>query len=112
VKLSAVVDDSGLPISIFIAPANINDSRLYFPVMDRFEIKLEHGEAITRPEVIIADASFDTKKIREYNLKSGIKSVIPVNPRNRKKSIVEMSTEFDKEIFKKRSSIERFFSRI
>ncbi len=112
VKLSAAVDDSGLPISIFIAPANINDSRLYFPVIDRFEIKLSYGGAITQPEIIIADAAFDTKKIREYNLRRGIKSVIPVNPRNRKKNRIEMPTEFDKELFKKRSSIERFFSRI
>lgn len=46
-KLSAAVDDSGLPISIFIAPANINDSRLYFPAMDKFEIKLSYAGAIT-----------------------------------------------------------------
>ncbi len=112
VKLSAAVDDSGLPISIFIAPANINDSKLYFPVMDKFEIKLSYGGALTRPEIIIADAGFDTKKIREYNLRKGIRSVIPINPRNKKKNRIEKPIEFDKKLFKKRSSIERFFSRI
>lgn len=112
IKLSAAVDDSSLPISIFIAPANINDSRLYFPVMDRFKIKSTHGRAITRPGIIIADAGFDTKKIREYNRRRGIKSVIPINPRNKKKNRSGRPIKFDKELFKKRSSIERFFSRI
>jgi transposase len=112
IKLSAAVDDSSLPISIFIAPANINDSKLYFPVMDRFKIKLPRGRPVTRPRVIIADAGFDTKKIREHNRRRGIKSVVPINPRNKKKNRIGRPIKFDKELFKKRSSIERFFSRI
>ena len=112
VKLGAAVNDSDLPISIFIAPANTNDSKFYFPIMNGFEIKLSYGEAITKPEVVIADGSFDTKEIREYNQRRGIKSVIPVNVRNRKKKDVREDVEFDKELFKNRSSIERFFSQI
>lgn len=112
IKLSASVDDSSLPISIFIAPANINDSKLYFPVMDKFKIKLHRGRPVTRPGTVIADAGFDTKKIREHNRRRGIKSVIPINPRNRKKNRIGRPIKFDKELFKKRSSIERFFSRI
>ncbi len=112
VKLGAAVNDSDLPISIFIAPANINDSKFYFPIMNGFEIKLSYDKAITKPEVIIADGSFDTKEIREYNQRRGIKSVIPVNIRNRKKKEVREDVDFDKELFKNRSSIERFFSQI
>jgi transposase len=112
VKLSAAVNDSSLPISVFIAPANINDSKLYFPFMDRFKIKLSHGGPVTRPGTVIADAGFDTKKIRNYNRSRGIKTVIPINPRNRKKNRIGRPIKFDKELFKKRSSIERFFSRI
>ncbi len=112
VKLGAIVNEFDLPISVFIAPANRNDSKFYFPIMDRFEIKLSNGETITQPDAVIADASFDTKDIREYNQDRGIKSAIPVNIRNRKKSQSEGQIEFDKELFKKRSSIERFFSQI
>jgi transposase len=112
VKFSAAVDGSSLPISIFIAPANINDSKLYFPVMERFKIKLPRGRPVTRPDIIIADAGFDTKKIREHNRRRGIRSVIPINPRNRKKNRIRRPIKFDKELFKKGSSIERFFSRI
>jgi len=112
VKLGAAVNDSELPISVFIAPANINDSKFYFPIMDGFKIKLSHGRPITRPGTVIADASFDTKDIRRYNQRRRIKTVIPVNVRNRKKKKVGRPIKFDKELFEKRSSIERFFSRI
>jgi hypothetical protein len=112
VKLGAVVNEFDLPVSIFIAHANRNDSKFYFLIMDRFEIKLSNGETIKQPGAVIADASFDTKEIRGYNQMKGIKSVIPINIRNRKKNEVEMPIEFDKELFKKRSSIELFFSHI
>ncbi len=112
IKFGAAVNDFELPVSVFIAPANTNDSQLYFPIMDRFKIKLSNGKAITRPKVVIADAEFDTKKIRKYNRKRGIKSVIPINIRNKKKNKVGRPIKFDKELFMKRSAIERFFSRI
>lgn len=32
--------------------------------------------------MIIGDASHDTEEIRSYNAKRGIKSIVPVNPRN------------------------------
>jgi transposase len=112
VKLGAAVNDSGLPISVFIAPANTNDSKFYFPIMDGFKIISSHGRARTRPKTVIADASFDTKEIRRYNRRRRIKTVIPVNVRNKKKNKVGRPINFDKVLFKKRSSVERFFSRI
>lgn len=101
-----------MPLSVFVAPANYHDSRLYFPTVKSFKIKITMGRPITRPKVIIGDAGFDTKDIRESNSNRGIKSVIPINPRNKKKNNVGRPIKFDKEIYKKRSSIERFFSRI
>ncbi len=79
--------------------------------MDRFKIKLHSGGPVTKPEIIIADAGFDTqKKIRGYNRKRGIKSVIAINPRNKKKNRIGQPNKFDREFFEKRSSIERLFS--
>lgn len=45
---------------------NTNESRAYFPTMDRFKIKLAHIEAITLPEAVITDAGFSAKETREY----------------------------------------------
>jgi hypothetical protein len=59
---------------------------------------------------VTADAIYDTNEIREYNRKRGIKSNIPVNARNRKKKKRGRPIKVDWNEFKKKSTIERFFS--
>lgn len=110
IKLSALVDKYGLPLSVFIAPANVHDSRLYLPTISGFKIEKPIGRPITRPKTIIGDASFDTEEIRDHNLKRKIKTVIPVNPRNRKNKKIGRPRQFDKEIYKRISAVERFNS--
>jgi len=58
----------------------------------------------------MADVAYDTSEIRSYNRGRGIKSNIPVNKRNTKKQKLGRPKKFDKEMYKKRSAIERFFS--
>ena len=99
-----------MPLSIYISPANIHDSKLYLPTIDKVKIKLPVGAPVTRPELVNADAAFDTKDIREYNKRRGIKSNIPVNRRNRKKIKIGRPIKLDKGIYKGRSAVERFFS--
>lgn len=107
-KLSALVDKNGLPLSVFIAPANIHDSKLYLPTVTDFKIKISVGRPVTRPESIIGDASYDTEAIRNYNAKRGIKSIIPVNPRNQKSKKRSRHNRFEEEIYKERDAVERF----
>ena len=57
-----------------------------------------------------ADAMYHTAKIRKYNRKRGIKSNIPVNKRNQKKKKRGRPIKVDKEEYKKKSAVERFFS--
>jgi putative transposase len=66
-KLGATVNGFDLPISVSIATASTNEFRPHFPIINRFKIKLLHGEAIKQPEAVIADAGFYTKEIREYD---------------------------------------------
>jgi transposase len=73
-------------------------------------IKLPRGAPITRPKLVNADAAYDSTDIREYNRKRGIKSNIPVNPRNCKKKKRGRPKKLDKDIYKGRSAVERFFS--
>jgi hypothetical protein len=67
VKLGAAANGLDLMISVFIAHVNTNDSMFSFPIIDRVKIRLLHGDAITQPEAVIADASIYTKEIREYD---------------------------------------------
>ena len=110
IKISTLTDKNGLPLSIFISPANIHDSKLYLPTISKVKIKLPLGAPITRPKLVNADAAYDSTDIREYNRKRGIKSNIPVNRRNRKKKKIGRPKKLDKDIYKGRSAVERFFS--
>ncbi|MFV9645481.1 MAG: transposase, partial [Desulfobacterales bacterium] len=76
----------------------------------KLRIKLPIGRPITRPESVIADASYDSREIREYNKSRGIKTTIPVNKRNRKKPKIGRPFGFDKALYMKRYVVERFFS--
>lgn len=99
-----------MPLSIFISPANIHDSKLYLPIIENVKVKLPVGAPITRPRLINADTAFDSKDIRDYNRRRGIKSNIPVNPRNTKKKKRGRPRKLNKDIYKKRYVVERFFS--
>ena len=105
-KLSALVDRNGLPLACTVSPANVHDSRLYEPTLEAFEIP----GAQDRPEIISADAAYDAREIRQYNRKRGIKTNIPVNKRPRKQPKRGRPIQFDPELYKKRSVVERFFS--
>ena len=99
-----------MPLSIFTSPANTHDSKLYLPTIAPFKIEATKGRPITRPKMIIGDASFDTEEIRDYNAKRGIKSVIPANPRNTKNKKAGRPKKFDRYIYSGRSAVERFNS--
>ncbi len=57
----------------------------------------------------MADAAYDSEEIRKYNRKRGIKTNIPVNEINRMKRRVGRPIKYDKEEYKKRNAVERFF---
>ena len=90
-KLSVLVDQNGLPFACTVAPANIHDSRLYEPTLEAFEIP----QVPDRPIIISANAAYDTREIRQYNRKRGIKSNIPVNRRSRKQPKRGRPARFD-----------------
>lgn len=110
IKISAFTEKSGLPLSIFISPANIHDSKLYLPTIEGVRIISPTGQIITRPKLINADAAYDSKDIRNYNRKRGIKSNIPINRRNREKPKRGRPIKLDKNTYNDRYAIERFFS--
>ena len=106
--MGALVDRNDLPLTYTVAPANAHDSRLYELTLEAFEIP----GVLDRPAIISADAAYDTREIRQYNRKRGIKTNIPVNKRSRKQPKRGRPIRFDPELYKKRSVIERFFSGI
>jgi transposase len=101
-KLSALVDQNGLPLACKVAPENFHNSRLYEPILEAFEIP----DVQDHFTIIFADASYDARQIRQYNRKRRIKSNIPVNRRSRKNLKHGSPDWFDPELYKKRSTVE------
>lgn len=67
IKISMLTDVNCNPLSSIVAPANIHDSKLYQPTIDGFKIKISQGIPITRPTVVVGDAAYDTREIRNQN---------------------------------------------
>ena len=76
-KIGALTDKNGLKLSVFISPANIHDSKLYCSIIEKVKMKLPVGAPITRPGLVNGNTTFDSKEIRDYNRRRGIKSNIP-----------------------------------
>jgi len=109
-KMSVLVERHGRPLACIIVPANVHDAMTYNPTLMRFRIQRPIGRTITRPKEILADAACDTLAIRTTNRRRGIKTMIPVNRRNRRRPKRGRSYRFDPMIYRSRGAVERFFS--
>ena len=69
-KLSVLVDDLGVPVSLVTSPGNVSDMRLFTPVMDA---KMTH----LRPGVeVFADKGYDSRANREDCRRRGFRDRI------------------------------------
>jgi transposase len=109
VKAHAVVNSDSIPLTIIVGPGNEHDSRKFEQVVGSIRINAVRGRPKTRPKEVLADAAYDTESIRCYLRRRGIKSSIPSNKRNQKKSSKGRPTRFDEKSYKKRGAVERFF---
>jgi len=67
IKISTIVDTNGRPVSTIVPPANMHDSKLYQPTLERFRIKIGIGMSITRPITMVADAA-PSNEIKHDNI--------------------------------------------
>jgi len=115
-KLHFAVDaELELPLVFTVTPANVYDSVEYPNLLKNLVTK---G---IKPETIIADAGYDSKKNMLLTLAEDIIPIIALNPRNLK---YQKEREFERvlpiqrdsqlwsEIYKKRGSVERVISRL
>ncbi|HIH03358.1 MAG TPA: IS5 family transposase [Methanoregulaceae archaeon] len=109
-KISLLVERHGRPIACVIVPANVHDATAYHHTLAACRISRPRGRPITRPGEILADAAYDTQAIRRTNRRRGIRTMIPVNRRKRKKSKQGRPYRFDHEQYATRTVVERCFS--
>lgn len=106
-----VVSGESLPLSIAVCSGNEHDSKGFIDVMEGIRVKHGVGRPRSRPREVHADQAYDTKEIRTYLRRRGIKARIPVNPRNRRKPRMGRPYRLNRETYKRmRSCVERFFA--
>lgn len=69
-KLSALVDDLGVPVSLVTSPGNVSDMRLFTPVMDAAMGRLRRGVEV------FADKGYDSRANRDDCRQRGFKDRI------------------------------------
>jgi transposase len=79
--------------------------------MEGMRVKYGRGRPRSRPGEVAGDSAYDTRDVRAYLRRRGIKANIPVNIRNRRRPRHGRPYRLDLEAYKRmRSSVERFFA--
>ena len=100
-----------MPLSVVVGSGEEHDSKRFREVMEGIKVKHGVGRPRSRPREVHADQAYDTREIRTYLKKRGIKANIPVNPRNRRKPRRGRPCRLKRETYKRmRSCVERFFA--
>jgi transposase len=93
-KIHGAVNDDGKAVKLKLTAGQIND-------VTQADSMLEG----LKPEHVIGDKAYDSDDLRSTIRKSGAKPVIPSRKGIRRR-------RYDKNLYKKRNIIERFFNRI
>jgi putative transposase len=77
VKHAILVDRKGAPLIVSMSAANVHDSKLFEPIID----KMQDADEI---RIVAADAAFDVKKLYSFCKKKNIALIASPNPRRKK----------------------------
>lgn len=80
------------------------------PLLQSVTIKRKAKRSRTRPQHLVGDKGFDSKKIRSYLRARGIASVIPEKKPRGKRRRKGRKAKFDKQLYKDRNIIERLIN--
>ncbi len=109
---TACCTSSELPLAFTVAPCNMNEKRFIKPLLEKL---MGHGVCF---ETVLADAQYDSSKVRETVREYGAEPVIPYRKSSRIKSGLRVGRDFVVHgtkrlvsLFRKRVCIERVFGR-
>ncbi len=81
-----VVDNSGLPIGFHLASASPHEVKLAVPTLETVQVpRRGGGRPKLRPEELVADRAYDSKRFRGWLRSKGIKQTIPSYERRPRK---------------------------
>ncbi|MFJ7912964.1 IS5 family transposase [Kitasatospora sp. NPDC096204] len=117
-KIHLAVDGRGLPLSIVLSTGNTADCTILPAVLDAIRVpRVGAGRARTRPDRVVADKAYSSRKIRNLLRRRRIKATIPerrdqIANRARRASRGGRPPAFDKAAYKGRNVVERCFAKL
>jgi transposase len=104
-KVHVIVDTkTELPLACYFTKANVHDSQAFSPLYNQVK---SYGSRF-RTVSFLADKGYDSSKIRQTLLHDHVKPIIKVS----KSRIKPQYPKWFQEKYRKRTSVERFFSRL
>jgi transposase len=117
-KLHLVAEGRGLPLTVHLTAGNVNDCTAFEDVMAGLRVpRPGPGRPRTRPDKVLADKAYSSKKIRAYLRRRRIIAVIPEKDdqkdnRRRKGRAGGRPPAFDAQTYKQRNVVERCFNKL
>ncbi|MFD3496284.1 IS5 family transposase [Streptomyces sp. NPDC058690] len=117
-KVHLACDGNGRPLGFVLTGGNVNDCTRFEQVMDAIRIPRDGpGRPRTRPDHVLGDKGYSSRKIRAYLRRRGIAHTIPersdqkANRSNRGRH-GGRPPSFDKQLYRHRNVVERCFNRL
>jgi len=108
-KLLLITNEKGIPLNIDLFKGNLNDMNIFNKQLDNLNI----GLIDKKSTIFMADAGYDSIKLRSKFNNIFYKSTIPFNKRNTKdKNKIKTLTNEEKNLYKSRITIENTFLKI
>jgi transposase len=108
-KLSLITNEKGIPLNIDLFKGNLNDINIFNKQLDKLDIKLFNNKST----IFMADAGYDSIKLRKRLNDTFYKLIIPFNKRNTKDvNKIKTLTNEEKKLYKSRIAIENTFLKI
>ncbi|MFI9787156.1 IS5 family transposase [Kitasatospora sp. NPDC051984] len=117
-KVHLAVDGRGRPLSIVLSTGNTADCTMLPAVLDAIRVpRVGTGRPRTRPDRVVADKAYSSRKIRRLLRRRRIKATIPerrdqIANRARRASRGGRPPAFDKTAYKGRNVVERCFAKL
>jgi transposase len=116
-KLHHLVDGSGLPLVIAVAPGQAGDAPALLPLLAQLRVARPTGRPRTTPDAVLGDKAYSSRAIRQHLRARGIRAVIPEpadqqGHRRRRGSRGGRPVALDQDTYRGRNVIERRFAHL
>jgi transposase len=113
-KVSAIVDAKGIPLSLIVENGNVNDSKIFNETYNELMISTnanKYKKSNRHKQYFLADKGYSTKNIESFLKQKGYEPIIAFNKRNIKdKTKIKKFTKLQNSIYKKRIVVENYFA--